>query len=177
MIKSGKISDLKTWTFETIDTSVDGYQYNLHVDSATSYECILEPQFFAELVEKTGLPKSDLSSQYETAKWPERHEIYAAVFKSRTREEWCALFEGSDACVAPVLDFSEVADHAHNKARGIFQTVNGTLQAAPAPRFDRTPAGPIGLASAPGEAGERILAECGFHKDEISALKTAGVLT
>jgi alpha-methylacyl-CoA racemase len=137
----------------------------------------LEPQFFAQLVEKSGLPAEDLSSQYDVANWPERHNKYEAIFKSKTRDEWVTIFEGSDACVAPVLDFSEVSDNKHNKARGIFKEVGGVLQAAPAPRFDRTPAGPIGAPCAPGADGEAILAECGLSQDEIAELRAIGGLS
>lgn len=137
----------------------------------------LEPQFFAQLVEKSGLPAGDLSSQYDVANWPERHKQYEAIFKTKTRDEWVAIFDGSDACVAPVLDFSEVADHQHNKARGIFKEVGGVLQAVPAPRFDRTPAGPIGAPCEPGADGEAILAECGLSQDEIAEFKASGGLS
>lgn len=136
----------------------------------------LEPQFFAQLVEKAGLPDENLLSQYQTEKWPERHQHYEAIFKARSRDEWVSIFEGSDACVAPVLDFSEVADNPHNKARGIFQKIGGVLQAAPAPRFDRTPAGPIGMPCTPGASGEDILIECGFSSEEIDEMKASGAL-
>ena len=137
----------------------------------------LEPQFFAELVEKAGLPQGDFSSQYDSSKWPDRHETYAAAFKTRSRDEWMKIFEGSDACVAPVLDFSEVEAHPHNKARSTFVKRGGVLQASPAPRFSRTPAGEIGVAPAPGTATDAVLKECGMSEAMIAEFRTAGVLT
>jgi len=167
----------------------DARQSNMLDGGAPFYRCYetadgkylsvgpLEPQFFAELVQKAGIDAADLSSQYDAASWPGRHEAYAAIFRQKTRDEWAVIFDGSDACVAPVLAFDEVLEHPHNAARQTFVNPDGILQAAPAPRFDRTPARPIGRPPAPGADGEAILAEAGFSDGEITALKDEGALT
>ncbi|HRJ69191.1 MAG TPA: CaiB/BaiF CoA-transferase family protein, partial [Beijerinckiaceae bacterium] len=90
----------------------------------------LEPQFFAELVDRAGLPQSHRASQNDRATWEERRRDYAALFRMRTRDAWMALFEGTDACVAPVLGWDEVEQHPHNAARGNFLRVDGVLQSA-----------------------------------------------
>ncbi len=137
----------------------------------------LEPQFFNLLVAKAGLPETHLASQYDAADWPNRHENYAAVFKSKSREEWMVIFDGSDACVAPVLDFSEIENHPHNLERGIFKKANGVMQAAPAPRFSRTPAAEIGTPPAPGSSTFEVLEQLGLSPDEISDLKQQGAFS
>jgi alpha-methylacyl-CoA racemase len=137
----------------------------------------LEPQFFEELVAKAGIDASQLSNQYDVSTWPERHEQYAEIFRQKTRDEWTAVFEGSDACVAPVLAFGEVLSHPHNAARQTFVEKDRVLQAAPAPRFDRTPASDIGTPPAPGADGDAVLSEAGFSEAEIAALKADGALT
>jgi alpha-methylacyl-CoA racemase len=136
----------------------------------------LEPKFFAELCERAGIDPGHKADQYEAANWEERADAYAALFRSRTRGEWMDIFAGSDACVAPVLGLDEVEDHPHNKARGIFTRVGGVLQAAPAPRFSRTPAAPPGAPAAAGGEGEAILREAGCSGDEIAALRRERVL-
>lgn len=101
----------------------------------------LEPQFYAALLKGLGLIEAELPGQLDRAGWPVLRQRFTEVFASRGRDEWAAVFEGSDACVAPVLDFSEVATHPHIAARGTLIELDGVPQAAPAPRFSRTPAG------------------------------------
>ena len=137
----------------------------------------LEPQFFAELVEKSGIDASHLTSQYDAASWPERHKEYERLFRQKTRDEWAEIFNGSDACLAPVLGFGEVMDHPHNKARATFVEKDGVVQAAPAPRFDRTPAGEVGMPPAPGADTDAVLTEAGFSAAEIEELRSTGALT
>jgi alpha-methylacyl-CoA racemase len=98
----------------------------------------IEPQFFKQLVELAGLPQTDLAIQNDQSQWPAMAERYAAHFKTRTRDEWCRIFEGSDACVAPVLDFDEAAQHPHNVARGVFVSPDGVLQTRPVPVFNKS---------------------------------------
>ena len=99
----------------------------------------IEPKFFALLCERVGLPPSLRGAQNERARWPELHAAFAACFKTRTREAWCALLEGSDACFAPVLYLSQSVAHPHLQARQAFVDVQGIRHPAPAPRFSRTP--------------------------------------
>ena len=136
----------------------------------------LEPQFFAELVRLAGLPEAHMADQYDRATWPERRALYAQVFARKSRDEWMEVFEGSDACVAPVLGWDEVEHHPHNAARGTFTRVGDVMQAAPAPRFDRTPPSPPRPPSAPGGDGDAVLAELGLDADAIAALRGRGAL-
>lgn len=151
-----------------------------------SYECAdgkymsvgpLEPQFFAQLVDLAGLPADHKITQNDESEWPQRHDLYAQVFRTKTRDEWTALFDGSDACVAPVLTWSEAPQHPHMKARGVFTEVDGVTQVTPAPRFSRSAPGPVGKPPAPGSDTETVLAELGYDADTIAGLRDSGTLT
>ena len=112
----------------------------------------IEPQFYLELVEGLGLRDDELcapSRQMDRSVWSAAKHRFASVFASRTRDEWCAIFEGGNACFAPVLAPEEVSSHEHITARSTVVSVNGVTQAAPAPRFSRTP-GEAGAARHPG---------------------------
>jgi alpha-methylacyl-CoA racemase len=137
----------------------------------------LEPQFFAELVTLAGLPEEHNASRGNPANWADQHAAYEAVFLTKTRDEWTAIFQTSDACVSPILNWSEAPSHPHNAARGTYIEVSGVTQAAPAPRFARTPAATPLVASAPGADNARVMAEIGFSNLEIAAMKSDGVLT
>lgn len=137
----------------------------------------LEPQFFAELVRLAGLPEDHKATQMDARQWPARRDAYADVFAQKTRDDWMAIFDGTDACVAPILSWSEAAEHPHLAARGTFFTRDNVTQAAPAPRFDRTPTAPPGLPPAAGAETETLLAEAGLAEDAIDRLRTAGALT
>jgi alpha-methylacyl-CoA racemase len=100
----------------------------------------LEPQFYAQFLAGLELDPADLPTQHDTAGWPTLRSTFTAAFATRTRDEWVAVFAGTDACVTPVLALREVADHPHLRARGTVVAPDGVLQAAPAPRFSRTPA-------------------------------------
>jgi len=100
----------------------------------------IEPAFFAELVDGLGLAADDLPDQHDRVRWPELRERFAGVIAGRSRDEWAELFEGRDACVAPVLDMGEAPRHPHAVARGSFVDLDGVAQPAVAPRFSRTPA-------------------------------------
>ncbi|MFK7870249.1 MAG: CaiB/BaiF CoA transferase family protein [Roseobacter sp.] len=119
----------------------------------------LEPQFYAELIERSGLPEALKSEQNNKALWPERRAVFARHFATKDRDTWAALFDGSDACVAPVLTFDEAAKHPINIARGVFQDVGGVMQAAPAPRFSRSTARPPEHPTAAGHHSEKVLSD------------------
>ena len=102
-------------------------------------------------------------------------EIFRSTFKSRTRDEWCRVFEGSDACFAPVLTFSESRRHPHNAARGSHVEVGGVAQPAPAPRFSRTPGAVRRAPPERGEGGLAALADWGFSAAEVERLRSAGL--
>jgi alpha-methylacyl-CoA racemase len=127
----------------------------------------LEPQFFVELLRRVGLEDVDAASQMDRSRWPALRERLAAVFRTRTRDEWERAFDGAEVCAAPVLSMAEAPRHPHNAARGTFVDVGGVEQPAPAPRFSRTPAG---VPSPVVEDGAAVLRECGFGEDEIAAL-------
>ncbi len=96
--------------------------------------------------------------------------------RTKTRDEWTAVLEGTDACVAPVLDPGEAPDDPHLRARGTFTEVGGVVQPAPAPRFSRTPGAAGAPPPAPGEHTDDALADWGFSADEIAALRDAGAI-
>jgi alpha-methylacyl-CoA racemase len=102
----------------------------------------LEPQFYASLLDGLGLAEASLPAQHDVAGWPSLRARFAAVFATRTRDEWTAVFGNRDACVAPVLDPLEAPAFPHMRERSSFVSVGGLTQPAPAPRFSRTPAEP-----------------------------------
>ena len=136
----------------------------------------LEPQFYALLLEKCGIDDPRFGEQLDQARWPELREKLAAVFKTRSRDEWCELLEGSDVCVAPVLNLAEAPEHPHNKARGTFVEMDGVLQPAPAPRFSRTPGAIQRGPALAGEHSDEVLRDWGMSDDDIAALKKAGAM-
>lgn len=136
----------------------------------------LERRFYALFVAGLGLPADDLPPQMDRAGWPELRRVFTTAFKTRTRDEWTAIFRDVDACVYPVLSLGEVADHPLTRERHGFVTVDGIAQPAPAPRFGRTPqAHPAGAPEA-GEHTRRALLDWGFATAEIDELADAGVV-
>jgi alpha-methylacyl-CoA racemase len=136
----------------------------------------IEPQFYAELLRLTGLEGEELPWQHERAQWPAMKERMAEVFRTKTRDEWCEIMEGSDVCFAPVLPIAEAVEHPHNVARGTFVEVAGITQPGPAPRFSRT-AGEI--RRPPPHAGQHtdeVLDAAGFDADRIAKLREAGAV-
>jgi alpha-methylacyl-CoA racemase len=131
----------------------------------------IEPQFYAELLEKVGLAGEDLPGQMDRSGWPAMKERMERIFKSRTRDEWCRILEGSDVCFAPLLSMSEAPEHPHNKARGTFVEVAGALQPGPAPRFSRTSCEISAPPPHPGQHTEEALADWGFSAEEIASLR------
>jgi alpha-methylacyl-CoA racemase len=135
----------------------------------------LEPRFYRLLLDKLGCPPEELP-QADVTRWPDGKTRLAEIFRTRTRDEWCRILEGSDACFAPVLSIAEAPLHRHALARRAYVEVDGVTQAAPAPRFSRTPGGARAAPSSPGVHGSEVLAECGFAPDEIAHLQRAGVV-
>jgi alpha-methylacyl-CoA racemase len=135
----------------------------------------IEPKFYAELLDRLNLAHETLPGQHERAQWPALRKRFAQVFATKTRDEWCNIFEASDACVAPVLTFTEARNHPHSVARRSHIGVGGVDQPAPAPRFSRTPGA---VREAPPERGARgaeALADWGFSVPEIERLRMQGV--
>ena len=130
----------------------------------------LEPKFFAELAQRIGLDEHFVKRQHDRKLWPQMREAIARIVKTRTRDDWCAALEGTDACFAPVLSISEAPLHAHAQARGAFITLDGVVQPAPAPRFGRSVPDAPRPTPQVGQHTEEVLAEAGFTPAEIEAL-------
>ncbi len=135
----------------------------------------IEPKFYADLLQRLGLANEPLPKQNDVSRWSELRARFTTVFKSKTRDEWCTVFEGSDACFAPVLTFTEAKRHPHNVARANFITVAGIEQAAPAPRFSRTSPAVRRAPPERGEGGQSALADWGFAASEIERLRSLGL--
>jgi alpha-methylacyl-CoA racemase len=136
----------------------------------------IEPKFFAELVARIGIDPAWAIAQYDSARWPELRSTLTATFRRRSRDEWCKILEGTDACFAPVLSLGEASSHAHLKARGTFTPVAGIDQPAPAPRFSRTPSAMPRPGVGVGFDSAAILARLGYGEAEVAALRAAGVI-
>ncbi len=134
----------------------------------------IEPQFYALLLEKTGVDQQKFGNQLDVSQWPALKEELTRVFKDKTQDQWCEIMEGTDVCFAPVLPISEAKDHPHNTARNTFLEIDGILQPGPAPRFSRTQAQIRSNARLPGQDSEEVLKENGFSEEEIASLKAAG---
>jgi alpha-methylacyl-CoA racemase len=150
-----------------------------------TYECAdggyiavgaLEPQFYAELLSATGLDDAGLPKQMDRSGWPALRDRFTELFRSKPRDEWCALLEARDACFAPVLTMSEAAEHPHIKARETVVEFDGVLQPAPAPRFSRTSAELRSPAPKPGEHTDSALSDWGFTAEQLRALHEAGAI-
>jgi alpha-methylacyl-CoA racemase len=136
----------------------------------------LEPKFFVQLAEALGLEERFVKRQYDRRLWTEMRAAIAQAIKQRTRDAWCQLLEGTDACFAPVLSFGEAPGHAHAAQRQAFVDVAGVVQPAPAPRFDRTPADLPRPAPQVGQHSDEVLQEAGYSAADVAALRQAGVL-
>lgn len=134
----------------------------------------MEPQFYELLRRKCGFDDSDFDFQWDASRWPALKARVAEVFRSKTRAEWCALLEGTDACFAPVLDLDEAPRHPHNVARGTFAEVDGIVQPAPAPRFGLTPAGPCAGIRPAGADTRSVLSELGYGASDMDTLLSSG---
>lgn len=149
------------WSDERENNLLDGgaHFYDCYETSDGKYVSVgsIEPQFYALLLEKAGLTDPQFKSQMKREEWPELTEKLAKVFKTKTRDEWCEIMEGTDVCFAPVLTLEEAPNHPHNKARETFITRDGIVQPAPAPRFSKTPGAVQRSPVAPGTHTDAIL--------------------
>ncbi|WP_206474087.1 CaiB/BaiF CoA-transferase family protein [Dietzia sp. KRD202] len=123
----------------TLDGSAPFYDTYTCADGKFFAVGAIEPQFFAELLRLLELDPDTLPGQWDRARWDELRTGLAAAFTSRTRDEWAAVFEGTDACATPVLSWDEAMEDPHLRARGTLARIDGVDQAMPAPRFSRTP--------------------------------------
>ena len=137
----------------------------------------IEPQFYAEFLKRADLVGDDrFKVQMAQPKWPEQKKHMAEVFLTKTRDEWCELLEGTDACFAPVLDPIEATKHPHNVERKTFVEVGGAVQPAPAPRFSRTPGEIQRPAPWPGAHTDEALSDWGFTSDDLASLREKGAI-
>jgi alpha-methylacyl-CoA racemase len=162
----------KQWSEErgtnVLDTGAPWYDVYETADGKYVAIGAIEDKFFAELGAKLKL--IDLPPQYDRSRWPEMRRRIAEAFRSRTRDEWCRIFAGSDACFAPVLSWSEARQHEHSKARSAYIEVAGVEQPAPAPRFSRTVAEVRRPPPERGQGGAAALREWGFTDSQIESL-------
>jgi alpha-methylacyl-CoA racemase len=149
--------------------------YDVYETKDAKYVSIgsIESRFFEELVSRLGL--KDVPAQHDREQWPKMRSVFSSAFKSKTRDEWCKAFEGSDACFAPVLSWSEARRDAHNTSRRSFVEVSGVEQPAPAPRFSRTPGAVRRAPPERGEGGRQALADWGFSAEEVRNLSRLGL--
>ena len=152
--------------------------YDVYETSDGRYVSVapVEPKFYAELLRRIGLESRDAPHSADRTEWPQSKARLAALFRTRTRDEWCAILEGTDACFAPVLGMDEAHRHPHNAARATFVERDGIVQANAAPRLSRTPAGIRCSPPAPGSGTRSVLADWGFGAGEIDDLAARGVI-
>ncbi|MGK2941745.1 MAG: CaiB/BaiF CoA transferase family protein [Immundisolibacter sp.] len=168
------------WKDERGSNMLDGasHYYNSYETQDGKWVAIgaMEPQFYAALVEQSGADPELFKHQHDASQWPRLTQELARIFRTKTRDQWCALMEGSDVCFAPVLSLAEAPYHPHNVARQSFFKMDGMLQPAPAPKFSRTrpevKCGPQPV----GSNSEEILANWGFATSEIGKLIEQGVI-
>ena len=167
------------WSTERQSNLLDGAApfYDTYATADGGFIAVgaLEPQFYAELLDRLELDPGEWP-QHDRDRWPEQKERLAKIFAGRTRDEWVEVFEGSDACVAPVLALDEAPHDPHNRARGTFVEAGAGHAPAPAPRFSRTPGA---VRSGPPEYGahtDDVLAEAGYDASEVERLRAAGAV-
>ena len=168
----------KNWSEERgtniLDTGAPWYNVYETKDGKHVSIGSIETRFYEELLQKLGVP--DLG-QHQRQAWPQMKAQFEKAFKTKTRDEWCKVFEGSDACFAPVLSWSEARRDPHNAFRKSFVNVSEVEQPAPAPRFSRTPGEVRRAPPERGEGGAQALREWGFSKTEVDALRSRGLGT
>jgi alpha-methylacyl-CoA racemase len=151
--------------------------YNVYETKDAKYVSIgsIETRFFDELLQRlqlTGVPP-----QHDRSRWPQMKALFEKAFKSRTRDEWVKVFEGSDACFAPVLSWTEARRDPHAVFRNSFVSLAGVEQPSPAPRFSRTPGAVRRAPPGRGEGGAQALSDWGFNATEINSLESRGLGT
>ena len=168
------------WTDKRTDNIVDGGApfYRCYETADGRYVAVgaIEPHFYANLLACMELKAADLPRQNDRSAWPAMRERFAAVFKTRTRDEWVERAAGRDGCLAPVLSMDEAPKHPHMRARGAYIRLDGVTHPAPAPRFGQTPATLRRSAPPPGRDSRQALADWGFAPETIAALESCGAM-
>ncbi len=169
------------WTDERESNFLDGgaHFYDTYQCADGKWLAVgpIEPHFYRILLEGCGVADPDPRQHWRPKSWPTMKERLRAALRTRTRDEWCTLFEGSDACVTPVLSLDEAPAHPHNQARQTFVEHAGLVQPAPAPRFSRTPATIQSAPGSPVDASSDWLTEWGFSAAEINRFASDGVIS
>ncbi|MGD9038417.1 MAG: CaiB/BaiF CoA-transferase family protein [Desulfobacteraceae bacterium] len=153
-----------------LDSGAPYYQTYETADGKFMSVGAIERRFYTELLKGLDIDPSSLPYQHDMGRWPEMRDRFAEVFKTKTRDEWVAIFDGTDACVAPILHMDEVNNHRHNQQRGLLVEVDGVTQPGPAPRLSRTPGGVQKPGTPRGSETREILDELEFTRDEIEKL-------
>jgi alpha-methylacyl-CoA racemase len=168
------------WSNDRGANLLDGgaHFYNTYECADGKYVSVgaIEPQFYDVLLEKLAITDPAFKDQMNRAQWLELKQRLAAIFRSKTRDEWARIFEGSDACFAPILDWDETPHHHHNRARETYIEIAGVTQPAPAPRFSRTEPRVSKPPSHPDEDTDAILADWGVDASEVVALRENGAI-
>ncbi|MGI8662027.1 MAG: CaiB/BaiF CoA transferase family protein [Acidimicrobiales bacterium] len=160
-----------------LDTGAHFYEVYETADGKYVSIGSIEPQFYAELLKHTGLDGEELPWQMDKEQWPAMKARLAAVFKAKTRDEWCSIMEGTDVCFAPVLSPAEAPGHPHNVQRKTFLELDGVVQPAPAPRFSRTPGDVQRPPAHAGQHTDEVLGEwLGSSADDLEKLKASGAI-
>jgi alpha-methylacyl-CoA racemase len=159
-----------------LDTGAFFYEVYECADGKYVSLASIEDKFLEEFLRRMEIDPKEMPAKMDKARWPEAKAKLAQRFKTKTRDEWCRLLEGSDACFAPVLSLEEAPRHPHNVARGSFVEVDGIVQPGPAPRFSRTPAAKPTPPETPGERGIMSLAQWGLSEVEIGQFRRSGAL-
>jgi len=171
---------MNMWTTDRFSNRLDGgaFYYGSYECSDGKYISIgsLEPQFYALLLEKAEITDPEFQEQLDEAAWPAKREKLNQLFKTRTRQQWCDIMEGTDVCFAPVLDLKEAPAHPHNIDRKTFVELEGVVQPAPAPRFSRTQGEIQGPAAMAGEHTREVLSAWNFTDQEIGELQASGAI-
>ncbi len=168
------------WNDERGTNVLDGgapfYRTYASKDDRSIVVCAIENKFYRALLKALSIDDIDPDNQFDKTQWTAHGARFEAVFKTKNRDEWRALLEGSDACFAPVLSMAEAPDHPHNKARKTFVEVDGIIQPGPAPRFSRTKSEIKGPPSDPDAASVDALTEWGVSNAEVERLQQSGVI-
>lgn len=174
-LAAGGRSD-ERWSF-IADGSAPFYTTYETADGRYVAVSAIEPKFYAALLELLGLRNAATPEQGDRSRWPEMRRMFAKRLRQKSRDEWCAIAQGTDACVTPILTLSEAPLHPHNIARRAFVDVGGVLEPAPTPRFSRTGAATPKPRPRRGEHTSAVLADWGFEPSEIDRLLQAGAIT
>jgi len=171
---------IKQWNPERQSNLLDGAMpfYRCYATSDDRFMAVgcIEPQFFAIMLDKLGLDAQDFGAQFDPRNHAAQHEKLEAIFAGETMTHWAGIFDGTDACITPVLDYLEAVEHPQNMARGGLKQEGSFIHPAPAPAFDTSPLSPNSEMPKSGQDTVKLLFEFGFSDDEIAKLSKDKVI-